>query len=162
MVGSKGKGSGEGGQKRRAHASSSAARSASYAPRARSVGAQRRASCTCVCASRKWCGDGAYSKYAESDAQRGGGAHMRALARRSPRRGCWDRVTGSRRRLTGYDMLGGMFLAHFRRWVFVIVIAYSDVYAVHRSHPEAVVFKGLHAVCFPGHGEGRYNNVMHS
>ena len=84
MVGSKGKGSGEGGQKRRAHASSSAARSASYAPRARSVGAQRRASCTCVCASRKWCGDGAYSKYAESDAQRGGGAHMRALARRSP------------------------------------------------------------------------------
>jgi len=26
----------------------------------------------------------------------------------------------------------------------------------------AVVFKGLHAVCFPGYGEGRYNNVMHS
>ena len=89
MVGSKGKGSGEGGQKRRAH----------------SVVLRARA---CVRA-----GNGA------------GTAHIlqirgvRRAAGLSPSGVSWDRVTGSRRRLTGkyVDMRGGTFLAHFSRLV---------------------------------------------
>jgi hypothetical protein len=52
---------------------------------------------------------------------------------------------------------------------FLLYLSYSYclfIYSCRAPHPEAVVFKGLHqgshAVCFPGHGEGRYNNVMHS
>ena len=55
MVGSKGKGSGEGGQKRRA-----LPMLLEHGVWAHSVVLRARA-----CASRKWCGDGAYSKYAE-------------------------------------------------------------------------------------------------
>ena len=33
---------------------------------------------------------------------------------------------------------------------------------VPRGHLRGSAFKGSHAVCFPGHGEGQYNNVMHS
>jgi hypothetical protein len=67
-----------------------------------------------VCASRKWCGDGAYSKYAESDAQRWG-----SHAGLSPSGVLGSRDCGSRRRLTGkyVDMRGGTFLAHFRRYL---------------------------------------------
>lgn len=158
MVGSKGKGSGEGGQKRRAHASRSAARSASYAPRARSVGAQRRASCTCACVRA---GNGAGTAHTPNTRSptRSGGAHMRALARR----GCWDRVTAGR--------VGGlqenMFICGEVRFLHISGVIWFLGYCLfmpteRAPHPEAVVFKGLHAVCFPGHGEGQYNNVMHS
>ena len=59
------------------------------------------------------------------------------------------------------DMRGGMFLAHFRRLVREVVVVIHAC-TVPRGHPRGSAFKGSHAVCFPGHGEGQYNNVMHS
>jgi hypothetical protein len=90
---------------------------------------------------------------------------VRRAAGLSPSGVSWDRVTGSRRRLTGkyVDMRGGTFLAHFSRLVSRgrLLIIHADG-ACTAPRGGAVVFKGLHAVCFPGYGEGRYNNVMHS